>query len=357
MATHVAAQAELCRLRQDIARLEGRLAEADRLVLDAPPVVGGSGNGPAAKAGATPLSSGERSVGLSRPGEGEGSLHRKAGHPASDSAAAGLRPRERRGRLRLGVAALDRALGGGLPLATLHEIRACESRDGGAAAGFVLALLARLGRAGGVCSALWISEAGSRREAGKLYGPGLLALGLDPGRIIEVAARDEAEALWAFEAALSCPGVGVAICELRQVSLELTATRRCALRARQAGVTGFLLRVSGEAEPSAAELRFRLAPAPAGTIGGFRAGLGRVAWRVALEKNRGGRTGLFTVEWNAYERCFAERRDARKEHADPQPVAATAFDRPSHPSRSSGAAESGLAGASRLQAAGGRHGS
>lgn len=330
MATTAAAQADLCRrLRQDISRLEGRLAEADRLVLDAPASFTGAGQGDDRKAQANP--------------------HRKAGPPAAHGPAATLKPRERRGRLRLGVAALDRTLGGGLPLAILHEIRAGESRDGGAATGFVLALLARLAWAGGIPSALWISEAGSRREVGELYGPGLLALGLDPGRIIEVAARNEAEALWAFEAALSCQGVGVAICELRQASLNLTATRRCALRARQAGVTGFLLRVSGEAEPSAAELRFLLAPARAGTIGHFGAGLGRIAWRIALEKNRGGRTGLFDVEWNAYERCFAEREDAGK-RTDPQPVAAAAFDRPSHPSRNSGAVDKGVAGESHFKA-------
>jgi protein ImuB len=188
MAATATAQAELCRLRQDIARLEGRLAEADRLVLD--------------------------------PAEAVGS-------PAG--VADGLRPRVRRGRVRFGVAALDGIVGGGLPLAALHEIRARESRDGGAAAGFVMALLARLSVAGGGRSALWINEAGARRETGGLYGPGLAALGLDPGRIIQVAARNETEALWAFEAALSCRGLGAAICEMRQVSLDLTATRRCAL--------------------------------------------------------------------------------------------------------------------------------
>lgn len=306
MATHAAAQAELCRLRRDIARIEGRLAEADRLVLDPAP------RG-AAVAAADIRSNGGQEASPGLPGKG---LKLWA-----------LKPRERRGRLRLGIAAFDRIVGGGLPLASFHEIRASESRDGGAAAGFVLALLARLGEAGGAGSAVWISEAGSRREAGILYAPGLAALGLDPAGVIEVAARTDAEALWAFEAALSCRGVGVAVCEMRQVSLDLTATRRCALRAREAGVTGFLLRHSGKAEPTAAELRFRVGPAPAGAIGSFGAGVGRMAWRLALEKNRGGRTGTFTVEWNAYERCFAERKP-REKHADSQPVAAAAANRP-----------------------------
>ena len=335
MATHVAAQAELCRLRQDIARLEGRLAETDRMVLDSPP------EPRPAKAGAAP--------GLKRA--------ERAPLPALRSdrtEAAGLKPRQRRGRLRFGIPALDDTTGGGLPLATLHEIRAGESRDGGAAAGFVLALLARLCAAGEMPAALWINEVGTRREAGKLYGPGLAALGLDPGRIVEVAAGSQAEALWAFEAALACRGVGAAVCELRRASLDLTATRRCALRARDAGVTGFLLRISGEAEPSAAELRFRVAPAPAGTIGSFAAGIGRTAWRLILEKSRGGRTGSFRVEWNAYERRFDGRCEAAERpeaigDTHPQPGAAPAPDGPSS-ARPSSRVEESRGGGSRLPA-------
>src|SRR3712207_4047925 len=119
MASTAAAQATLCRLRRDIARIEGRLAEAERLVLDALP------------------------AGTGEPSAASGSADRAPDH-AFLCDPAGLRPRRRRGRVRLGATALDRILGGGLPLATLHEIRAGESRDGGAAAGFASALLARL---------------------------------------------------------------------------------------------------------------------------------------------------------------------------------------------------------------------
>jgi protein ImuA len=273
--------------------MEGRLAEADRLVLDT---------------------------------------------AASADEVSGLRPRVRRGRLSFGLSSLDGLLDGGLQLATLHEVRAHETRDGGAAAGLVMALLTRLAEAGGADSVIWISQADARREIGSLYAPGLVELGLDPGRIIQVAVRNAGEALWAFEAALSCGGLGAAVCEIRQVALDLTATRRCVLRAREAGVTGFLLRLASQVEPSAAELRFRVTPAPAGRIGAFANGVGRMAWRLALEKNRGGRTGVFTVEWNAYERCFAEReigwradRDGWKTATDPQPLPATPANRPPHP--------------------------
>ncbi len=104
------------------------------------------------------------------------------------------------------------------------------------------------------------------------------------------------------------------------------------------GVTGFLLRLgNGSPEASAAELRFRVSPAPAGKIGSFAAGIGRMAWRRALEKNRLGRTGAFTVEWNSHERSFVERGAERGRErgeggaADSEPLSAAPFDRPSDP--------------------------
>jgi protein ImuA len=287
-----AAQAEFCRLRQNIARIEGRLLGGERPALDS----------------------------------------------TFSTAATGFGPRQRRQRLRLGLASLDALLGGGLPLEALHEVRSSESRDGGAASGFALALVTRLVEAGDASSILWISQADARREAGFLYAPGLVRLGLDPSRVVEVAARTQNEALWAFEAALSCNGLGAAICELRQASLDLSATRRCALRARETGITGFLLRLGSHAEPSAAELRFRVASLPAGAIGRFPAGIGRMAWRLALEKNRSGPTGAFSLEWNAYERSFVERGEGKR-HADPQPLPAASSYRPAH----QGGAEIGLA--------------
>jgi protein ImuA len=190
-----------------------------------------------------------------------------------------------------------------------------------------LALIALLAASRRASSIVWIGEADIRRETGQLYAPGLSALGLDPSLVIEVAARTQVEALWAFETALSCNGLDVAVCELRNASLDLSVTRRTALRAREAGVTGFLLRVGNRwPEASAAELRFAVAPASAGTIGGFDAGIGRMAWRLTLEKNRRGPTGSFLVEWNANERCFVERRGAAI--ADPLPLSATSSDRP-----------------------------
>ena len=287
MAISATVLAELSRLRRDIARIEGRLVDEDRL-----------------------------------PEEVLGQLEAEGMATASKTWGRFL------GRLTLGFTSLDGVLGGGLPLAALTEIRAGQSRDGGAASGFALAIATLLTETRSHSSIVWIGETNSRREMGALYAPGLSALGLNPTRIVEVAVHTEKEALWAFEAALSCHGLGVAVCELRQASLDLSDTRRCALRARESGVTGLLLRLGNEwAEPSAADIRFGVAPAPAGAIGGFAKGVGRMAWRLTLEKNRLGPTGAFTVEWNAHERRFVERGKGAAA-ADPQPLSAASVDRP-----------------------------
>ncbi len=307
-------QIVLERLRDDIARLEGRLAEEARLSL-------------------TPAEDPET--------EGQ------------DPAPSRIQP--------LGVPRLDAMLGGGLATGSLHEIRSAETRDAASAAGFLIALMTRLDLEG-AGPVIWISEADSRREAGELYPPGLAALGLDPGRIVRIAAPRTIDALWAFETALTCRGAAFAICEVRRPArmLDLTATRRCMLRAQVSGTTGFLLRLAQPPEPTAATVRFAVAPAPspgpslalskAAGIG-IRpgpplSGIGRPVWQVRLEKTRSGRTGRLDLEWNADERCFAEpgarkqclREQSRDEQIpDSVAVAAAAFHRSAGPGRQSAA--------------------
>ncbi len=289
-------QAVLGRLRRDIARLEGRLADEARLEL-----------APAKRVECRPASGGEH---------------------VGDN----VQP--------LGPRRLDAMLGGGLTLGDLHEVRTAETRDGAAATGFLAALMTWLSVDG--TPVVWISEADGRREAGEPYPPGLAALGLDPGRITRIAAPRTADALWAFEAALACRGVAFAVCEVRRPArmLDLTATRRCVLRAQASGATGFLLRLARPPEPTAATTRCLIAPAPsadARSVPGLPAcGVGHPVWRVTLEKARSGRAGRIDLEWNADERCFAER-DGAGENADPVAVAAAAFDRPADPDRQSAA--------------------
>ncbi len=229
--------------------------------------------------------------------------------------------------LDFGLDLLDRRLGpgGGLAFGALHEIACDETRDVGALTGFATALIARLlDRRGG--RVVWITTAEARREGGGPHAPGLAAFGLDPGRRIDVAVERPEEALWAFEEAVACPGTAAVVAEIpgRPAVLDLTATRRLALRAADDGGRGFALlaRASGPAQTTAAATRWRVAARSSRPIGGFVLGLGRPAFRLDLEKNREGRLGRFDIEWNPHDRRFLALPP------DPGAVPAPAADRP-----------------------------
>jgi len=219
-----------------------------------------------------------------------------------------------RGLLRFGIAEPDLALGDGLPVAALHEVRAAEAGEAASAIGFAL-LFAGLA-AGFDRPVFWIAEEMAQAEAGSLYGPGLAALGLDPGLLVRVRVRKLAEALWAA-GEVAAAGAGPCLMEIRgnPARADLAFTRRLALRARAAGLPVILLRQGGEAEASAAASRWAIAPADsrvsahASRVGASGAGpsarwLGPPAFAVTLEKCRGGRPGRFFLEWNCHERRF-----------------------------------------------------
>ena len=209
--------------------------------------------------------------------------------------------------LPFGIESLDRLLGDGLRRDALHEIRSETTRDSIAAAGFAIALLARLSKID-ERPLLFVIEAKALGEAGQPYGPGLDCFGLDSERLIIVRTRRPDETLWVFEEALRCRGVAAVLAEIRghPRQLDLTASRRLALRARESGVMGLLLRQASAGEPGAAVTRWHVAPLPsASTVDDFAFGIGPPVWRLALERNRTGPTGIFDLEWNHGTRAFA----------------------------------------------------
>ena len=235
----------------------------------------------------------------------------------------------RRGRPRLsfGVPPLDRLLGGGLRRDALHEVRAATTRDTAAATGFATAVLARL-TAGDGRPVLWVMEETAIREGGLPHGPGLDRFGLAADRLVVVITRRPEEVLWVFEEGLRCAGLAAVLAELRghPRALDLTASRRLALRARDGGVMGLLLRQAARPEPGAAATRWLVEPQPAATLGDFAAGIGRPVWRLHLERNRAGMTGRFDLEWDHGTRSFALARPAVP--ALPRPRASAPVDRP-----------------------------
>src|SRR5205823_5779247 len=103
----------------------------------------------------------------------------------------------------------------------------------------------------------------------ELYGPGLMAHGLDPARLIVVTVPRDEDILWAVEEGLRAPGLAAVVGEIAR--LPLVAGRRLQLAAEHSGITAFLLRrwrngmeAAAERErPSAAVTRWRIAAIPA----------------------------------------------------------------------------------------------
>jgi protein ImuA len=195
--------------------------------------------------------------------------------------------------LPLGIAAIDRILpGGGLARGALHEILGMggDEEDGALAAAFAASIIGRLDEPGPV---LWCLPHAD------LYGPGLAACGLDPGRLVLVRTARDAEILWAMEEGLRAPGIAAVVGEVG--ALPPVTSRRLQLAAERSGVTAFLLRrwrnagtaARERSQPNAAATRWRISALPSITTG--EPGIGQPRWRVELLRCRSGEAGSWEV--------------------------------------------------------------
>ena len=203
-----------------------------------------------------------------------------------------------------GLDDLDGRFGGqGLPLAAAHEIAAAEPGETPAACGFALALLARVLGDRPHQVALCIQDASAGREYGLGYGPGLHAYGIDPDRLIFVSVPNVREALRVTDEALRSTALATVVTEFwdDQDRLDLAVTKRFNLAAERAG-TGCFLLTRRPAGTSAAVTRWRVRSAasrpPAPGL------LGAPAFHLDLTRNRFGKTGQWSVEWDCHDRLF-----------------------------------------------------
>jgi protein ImuA len=198
--------------------------------------------------------------------------------------------------LSLGLPEIHRHLPGpGLSLGALHEVLAASHGDRPAAFGFVAALSARAlsARRGAV---VLVATRRSLADFGQVHGPGLRALGVDPGRLLLVETRNDTDALWAMEESLRPEAAPAVVAGAIEGRLDLTMSRRLNLAAAASGTPILLLRSPAAAGTSAAATRWRVAAAPAG-----RDRFGALAgahWRVALERCRNGRGGQWLIGWD-----------------------------------------------------------
>ncbi len=214
-------------------------------------------------------------------------------------------------RWHLGLGAVDRMLpNGALVHAGLHEVVAASHGDGPAAGGFAVALMARLLlslKRSNRSLVLWCAGGLETREFGRLYGPGLMAMGLDPAHLVVAAAERKEDLLWAMEEGVKTPALAGVVGEVGAAGL--VAMRRLQLAARASGVPAVVLRSARDARPSVARTQWRVSALPPVFSGGdAQAFPARFRWRVTLERCRGPVTGAWPrswdVEWDHETHCF-----------------------------------------------------
>lgn len=202
----------------------------------------------------------------------------------------------------LGFGDVDEAIGGGLRRGVLHDLVAPGLPDCAALAGFAAALARR---AAGGRAILWARQDYVELEAGRLDAHGLSELGLDPGGIVIVRARDPTGVLRAGAEAVRCDALGAVLIELwgAPKALDLTATRRLALSAGQSGVTVFLVHVLAEPDANAAASRWRVEASPSGALEANAPGY--PVFRTTLLRHRAGYPEQsWVVEWDRDGRRF-----------------------------------------------------
>ncbi|OYX13908.1 MAG: hypothetical protein B7Z15_05695 [Rhizobiales bacterium 32-66-8] len=192
------------------------------------------------------------------------------------------------------IPALDEMLGGGLALGALHEAAASGPGAEGALAAFALGLAARAAHLRRR-PILMVQQDLAQMEAGRLYGPGLEALGLGSGALLLVQVRKPQDVLFVMEEGLKCPGLAAVLGEVASSFPEaLTATRRLSLAARGGSTLGLLLRQRPDGAASAAQTRWVISPAASQPRDPF-GGLGPTTLTAVLARNRLGPVGQWTL--------------------------------------------------------------
>lgn len=214
----------------------------------------------------------------------------------------------------LGCEDIDAICGGGLAAGS-HQ----AAGSGTALLGFGLAVLVRALDAVQDGRVLLVQARDTIREGGRIYGPGLHALGLDPDRTGLADVRTVPEALRVVDETLRSGAAAAVLADLGHApGLDLSVTRRFNLSARSTGALALLL-TDDLAATSAALTRWRVEPR---LSRGRRRRLGRPAFGLSLIRNRLGPTGEWTLEWDSEDRLF---RPAPPLSA---PVARPVVDRP-----------------------------
>ncbi|WP_052025846.1 hypothetical protein [Phyllobacterium sp. YR531] len=202
----------------------------------------------------------------------------------------------------LGCAEVDSIFHDGLQRSALHEVFSEESGDSGAATGFVIALALRASP--DHSPILWVEEDFTGKEQGFPYAPGLNNLGLPPDRLIIVRCASPQDVLKAASDSLGVQGTGAVIIApwSNPKCLDLTASRKLLLTAQRTNVPAFLLRLGAMPLENAAVTRWLIRSAPSQSAGANAPG--HPVFQVSLIRNRQGKTGQWTLQWESENHVF-----------------------------------------------------
>lgn len=216
----------------------------------------------------------------------------------------------------IGAPEIDSLIGdGGLAATGLHEIKPIlPGMRGGvgesaaasvaAALGFMLLLAVRrldvLPQEAGSGRILWCWPAALAAEAGRLHGPGLAALGLDPALLILAETAREKDTLWALEEGLRSGSLALVVGMCRGIGL--TPARRLALAAEASTTPALLLTCAREPAMGATLTRWRAGPEASGEHPLDGRAPGAVRLSLSLERCRNRPAGVenppLIVEWS-----------------------------------------------------------
>ncbi len=173
------------------------------------------------------------------------------------------------------------------PGQSLSEVFPASAADAGAL-GFVLSRLER-----GAKPVLWVQDRLSLKETGRPYLPGLAA----GPPILHVAVARPVDVLWALEEGLRCKALAGAIGEIwgEHPAVNLTATKRLAMRAEAVEVPCWLIRRASPPDLSAARNRWRVASLPSARHGDDPQAPGDPRWQVELFRSRQARPGTWVA--------------------------------------------------------------
>jgi protein ImuA len=190
-----------------------------------------------------------------------------------------------------GAEDFDAALGGGLALGGISEFVPAAFMDEPASMAFALACgaVALAQRAGDL---VIIDDATHARNWGRLYAPGLQAMGIDPARILTVQAPNPKAIHACLEDCARTTGLaGVLALAGPKAGFSLAGARRVQLAAEQAGSLVMIVQSLRTPRFAPAFARLNIASAPSKGValrGTPLPSLGPPAWTIILERTRSG---------------------------------------------------------------------